>query len=410
MALNCKGEELDGVTGGIDFLRAVAEGNAPDIKGLNVAVVGGGNTAMDACRTAVRLGASKVYNIYRRTKNEMPAEQIEIEEAEEESVVFKNLTNPNEVVGENGKVKAIRLQIMALGEPDASGRRAPVPVEGREETLAVDVIVVAIGQSLEPAGLDGIELTRRKTIEADEISFLTNVDGVFAIGDATNKGASIAVEAIGEAQRASDMICKYLNGEALIKGGEYFVKTEPEAEDFAGREKLPRAKMPRREAQARAKDFKEVNLGLSDEAAKREAGRCLECGCLDYYDCKLVELAGKYAAAPQRYAGAKHARPVAEDDHPQIRRNPDKCVLCGLCVRICDEVAEKSALGLVNRGFETVVMPALGVKLKDTECDACGLCVNVCPTGAITEIFPCDKQVPFKGRKQAGYLPHTKAE
>ncbi len=404
MGLGCMGEDLDGVTGGIDFLLKVAEGGLPDIKGRRVAVVGGGNTAMDACRTAVRLGASKVYNIYRRTKNEMPAEQIEIEEAEEEGVVFRNLTNPNEVVGENGKVKAVRLQIMLLGEPDASGRRAPVPVEGKEETLEVETVIVAIGQTLEPTGLDGIGLTRRKTIEADETSFLTNMDGVFAIGDATNRGAGIAVEAIGEAQKASVMVCRYLDGEALAQAGEYLVKTEPVAEDFQDREKQPRAKMPCRKPEERAQDFKEVNLGFSDEAAQKEANRCLECGCVDYYECKLVELAGKYPVAPQKFTGATHLREVAEDDHPQIRRNPDKCVLCGLCVRICDEVAEKSALGLVNRGFDTVVLPALGMKLKETECDACGLCVDVCPTGAMTEIFPCAKQVPFLGRKKAGYM------
>ena len=133
--VRCKGEDSEGVIGGIDFLRKVVRNE--EIKlGENVAIVGGGNTAMDACRTAVRLGAKKVYNIYRRTKNEMPADMVEIVEAEEEGVIFKNLTTPIEVVAdENGKVKQVVLQVMELGEPDASGRRKPVPVATSPQKL-----------------------------------------------------------------------------------------------------------------------------------------------------------------------------------------------------------------------------------------------------------------------------------
>jgi len=214
VGLRCPGEELEGVFGGIDFLRDVALGNTVEI-GDKVAIVGGGNTAMDACRVAVRLGASKVYNIYRRTKNEMPAEEIEIIEAEEEGVIFKNLTNPIEVVGDNGKVSAVRLQVMELGEPDESGRRSPVAVEGKEEVIDIDSIIVAIGQKTDSVGLEALEHTRWKTIKADEHTFLTNLDKVFAIGDATNDGADIAITAIAEAGKAAVMIDKFLCGEDL---------------------------------------------------------------------------------------------------------------------------------------------------------------------------------------------------
>ena len=145
--VGCKGEDAEGVIGGIDFLRRVVRNEEIGI-GKKVAIVGGGNTAMDACRTAVRLGAEEVYNIYRRTKDEMPADMVEIEEAEEEGVIFKNLTNPLEVVkDENGHVKEVVLQVMELGEPDASGRRRPVPVEGKTETIAIDTMILAIGQA-----------------------------------------------------------------------------------------------------------------------------------------------------------------------------------------------------------------------------------------------------------------------
>ena len=228
--MRVEGENLEGVYGGIDFLRTVIEGKPLDI-GKKVAVCGGGNTAMDACRTAVRLGADEVYIIYRRTRDEMPAEKLEIKEAEEEGVIYKFLTNPAEIIGVDGKVSSIRLQVMELGEPDASGRRSPVPVEGKFETLDVDSVIMAIGQQTDINGLDGLELTRKNTIIADESTFMTNIEGVFAIGDATNKGASIAVAAIGEAHKAADVIDSYLNGYIVGYRKPFVVEKQVTAED-----------------------------------------------------------------------------------------------------------------------------------------------------------------------------------
>ena len=400
--LRCPGEDLEGVVGGIDFLRDISP---YDFTGKKIAVVGGGNTAMDACRTAVRLGAAEVYNIYRRTKNEMPAEAIEIAEAEEEGVIFKNLTNPIEVVGENGRVKAVRLQVMALGEPDASGRRSPVPVPGKEEYIEIGTMIVAIGQKTDMAGLEALERTRWGTIVADEHTFLTNLPGVFAVGDATNNGADIAITAIGEAKRAAEMIGKHLRGEQLRYAPEYLVKSEKTAEDFAGREKSPRAKMPHRCPGERRKDFGEINLGLREEEAKREAMRCLECGCMDYFECKLIGYANEYRVNPEKYKGKTHHREV-KDGHPFLRRNPDKCILCGLCVRVCGEAVGASAIGLVDRGFDTVVKPAMDQDLRDTGCVACGMCAAVCPTGALTETQMTGKQVPLREAYTEAVCPH----
>ncbi len=381
MALRCEGDRLSGVMGGIEFLRRVAEGRDSGI-GKRVAVVGGGNTAMDACRTAVRCGADKVYVIYRRTRAEMPAEEIEIDEAIEEGVTFRFLTNPAEIIGKDGKVCAVKLQIMELGNPDASGRRSPVPVEGRFETLEVDTVITAIGQKVNVSGFEELELNTRGIISADEHTFATSVPGVFAIGDATNRGASIAIEAIGEANKAAKVIDGYLTGMDTPYRRPFVSQREPEDSCFARFEKLPRAKMPTRPADERKHDFLEVNLGFEDAVARAEAARCLECGCHDYNDCKLIRYANMYELDVERFKGEKHDC-FKERRLEVIERDQGKCILCSLCVRECREVAGKGILGLVDRGFNTVIRP----EFRDSDiiagCADCLECVNACPTGAL---------------------------
>lgn len=395
--MRVQGEDLDGVWGGIDLLREVALGNRIDL-GKNVAVCGGGNTAMDACRTAVRLGAENVYVIYRRTKDEMPADPQEILESEEEGVTYKYLTNPIEFTGENGKLNGVILQKMELGEPDESGRRRPVPIEGETEEIALDSVIMAIGQYPNLTGFESLEATRKNTISADESRFTTSVDGVFAVGDATNRGADIAIAAIGEAQKASVVIDRYLNGETVGYKKPYFVERDSKAIDYSKREKMPRAQMPHMAPADRKNNFKEVNYGFTEEAAKKEAMRCLECGCHDYFECKLISYANDYDVKPSRFAGEKHSR-NNENANDLISRNTDKCILCGLCVRVCEEVVGKSAIGLINRGFNTVVEPELSKPLKETECIACGQCVALCPTGALREKTSFTKSVPVKENK-----------
>lgn len=392
--MRVQGEDLDGVWGGIDFLREVALGNRPEI-GKNVAVCGGGNTAMDACRVAVRLGAENVYIIYRRTKDEMPADPQEILESEEEGVIYKYLTNPIEFTGENGKLNGVVLQKMMLGEPDESGRRSPVAIEGETEEIALDSVIMAIGQYPNLNGFEALESTRKNTITADESRFTTSLQGVFAVGDATNKGADIAIAAIGEAQKASVVIDRYLNGETVGYKKPYFVEQDSKSIDYSKFEKSARAKMPHMSPADRKTNFKEVNFGFTEEMAKKEANRCLECGCHDYFECKLISYANDYDVKPSRFAGEKHNR-NQENANDLIVRNTDKCILCGLCVRVCEEVMGKSAIGLINRGFNTFVEPELGKHLKETECIACGQCVALCPTGALREKTSFTKSVPVK--------------
>lgn len=393
-ALGCPGEDLEGVVGGIDLLREVALHSGARI-GERVAVVGGGNTAMDAARTAVRLGAGQVMVLYRRTRAEMPAEDIEVQEAMEEGVEFRFLVSPLEVLGDGrGKVRAIRLQRMQLGEPDASGRRRPVPIPGAEEEISVDTVISAIGQQVTATGLDDLDLTRKGTIVADPGTLQTNTPGVFAGGDAVT-GPGIAIEAVAQGQLAAAAINSYLAGKPEAPRKIFAVtRADLTAEDFADRERIPRAVMPRLSVPERRMNFREVNKGFSAEDAVTEAKRCLECGCLDYFECKLAAYSGEHGVQPDRLDGAKH-REKFQDKHPFIERNSEKCILCGLCVRICDEVMGSGVLGLVNRGFDTIVKPECGLPLAETACLSCGQCVATCPTGALVERLAFDKQVPL---------------
>ncbi len=387
------GEEQEGVFGGIDFLRNVILGNPPEI-GDRVAVCGGGNTAMDACRTAVRLGAKEVYIIYRRTRAEMPAAEIEIEEAEEEGVIYKFLTNPVEFLGDNGKVNGVKLQLMELGEPDESGRRSPVPIEGKFETIALDSVIMAIGQGADTNGFDGLELTRKGTVSADENSFVTSTDGVFAIGDVINKGADIAISAIGHAKKAAVAVDAYLNGVDICYRKPYLSERTVTRESFPDISEVKRVKMAQMSPEERKDNFKEIVYGYTEEQAKAEAMRCLGCGCHDYFNCKLVKLAGDYDIHPERFEGEK--KQTYFEKYQFIERNVDKCILCGLCVRACSEVMDITAIGLMGRGFGTVVSPEFALPLDKTKCNACGLCVQLCPTGALQERSTLDKQLPVR--------------
>lgn len=392
--MRVSGEDLDGVYGGIDFLREVSIGNKPQI-GKNVAVCGGGNTAMDACRTAVRLGAENVYVIYRRTKDEMPADPQEILESEEEGVIYKYLTNPIEFIESDGRVSGVVLQKMKLGEPDESGRRRPEPIEGETETIELDSVIMAIGQVPELSGFEALEQTRKGTVLASKNDFTTSEEGVFAVGDVSNKGADIAIAAIGEAEKASNVVDAYLNGEKVSYRTPFVVERADNEIDYSGFPKMPRAKMPQLSPETRKTSFVEVNKGFSDEQAKAEANRCLECGCHDYFECKLVKYADENEVSYNRLCGEKHAR-NSEDRSELISRNADKCVLCGLCVRICDKVMGKSAIGLVDRGFNTSVLTEFGKKLADTDCTFCGMCVDKCPTGALREKSGAEKALVVK--------------
>ena len=210
----------------------------------------------------------------------------------------------------------------------------------------------------------------------------TNLPNVWAVGDATNRGPSIAVRAIGEANDAAAAIAAYLNGVELNTRTPYFSQRKVTEKDFADREKIARAEMSCKDPAYRRGNFDAVINGFTDEQARAEAKRCLECGCHDFEDCKLIKHANLYEIHPERFEGKKRMTD-SETKLVTIERNEGKCILCGLCVRTCEEVAKKGLLGLVGRGFTTVIKPEFRDSQAIAGCADCHMCAYACPTGAL---------------------------
>ena len=395
--MGCSGEDSTGVEGGIDVLYRVANGEKVDL-GKRVCVVGGGNTAIDAVRTAVRLGADEVTLVYRRTENEMPAEPDEIRDARAEGVNFKFLCAPVEIISENGKTVGIKLQKMELGEPDSSGRRSPVAIEGATEILPCDTVISAIGQRVKTWDIDTLETTRKGTIAVDENTFMTSVEGVFAAGDVINKGPDIAVRAIAGGKYAARSIDCYLKGVSVPPElPRYSVNKHFNPDVLVGTPEINRGEVKLLDPEVRSRSFDEAAFTFTRAEALKEASRCLECGCSAVYSCELLPLMRDYDALSLTLNGKSRQYPK-DKSHPFIVRDNNKCILCGQCVRACREISGTENLGLFGRGFGTVPMSAFDLPLNQSNCVSCGACVNVCPTGALVSVTPAVKNppLPFK--------------
>jgi formate dehydrogenase (NADP+) beta subunit len=295
--MRVEGEELAGCYTGIDFLSRLAAGDSIPI-GRSAVVIGGGNTAIDCSRNLIRLGAEKVAIVYRRTRKEMPANAVEIEAAEHEGVQFVFLAAPARVRGNaDGHVTHLEYLKMELGEPDASGRRRPVPVEGSETLIEADMLITAIGQSPDISFTEGtqqrlaeLKTTRWSTIEVNPDTLQTNIPYLFAAGDAAT-GPSLVVEAIGGGRRAARSIHQYVTGRPVTAdlnelGKELIAETI--FDHVVGINKNERAPMPELPVAERIQSFVEVDQVLSEEAARNESQRCLFC-CLTCYNKDLEQ-------------------------------------------------------------------------------------------------------------------------
>jgi len=378
--LDCEGEEQ--ALAGIEFLERVASGNAVSL-GDHVAVVGGGNTAMDCARTAIRLGARNVRVLYRRGRQEMPCLMEEVEAAEAEGVHIDFLVAPVRLAGDG-----LTCQRMTLGEPDASGRRRPEAVDGSDFTLECSTVIAAIGQSVERslAEREGLAVTAWG-IAADERTLATNLPGVFAGGDAV-LGADLAVRAVAAGRRAAAAIGEFLSGRAVTgEAAMTAIAMRPiddaeRAAIFRAIERAARVRAPKIAMERRIASFDEVESRLSGEDAAREARRCLTCGCRKADCCLVRTLATEYGVDVYRFTGAR--RRFSQDvSHPEVIYEPGKCICCDACVRIAAAAEESPGLALIGRGFDVAVAVPFGQPLSAGLRKVARQCAEACPTGAL---------------------------
>lgn len=325
-----KGVELKGVIAAVEFLKQVSREMKPHL-GDKVVIIGGGHTAVDAARTSVRLGATDVTIVYRRTVDEMPAGREEAEAAEKEGVKILYLAAPVEFTGEEnvGTVKCIR---MKLGEKDASGRNRPVPVDNSEFAIEADTVILAIGYTPDPAVLreSGLELNRKGTVLVKDSRGMTSIGGVFAAGDVVSGPLSV-IDAIASGRRVAETIHRFFRNLEDKEPDKYIPLVDIEDKVFVRIPQAERQKMPVLEREKCLRSFDEVDLGFTPEQAAMEAQRCLNCG-----------------------AGAQVS---------------DTCASCLNCVRICP--------------FE-IPMPGREIAEIDlSQCQACGICASECPASAI---------------------------
>jgi len=323
LPLGVPGEDAQGCVTALEYLDRVASGN-PITPGKRVAVIGGGFTAVDSARAALRIGAEQVYILYRRTRNEMPAASEEVDEAEAEGVKIMYLVSPKEIIADNGKVAAIRMVNHVLAEPDSSGRRRPEEVEGTEFTLEVDTVISAVSQGVaQDAAALGVKLDGNR-IATSEDGVSTAVENVFTAGDAAT-GPDTIIAAIAGGYNAAVAVDRSLAGdEAFLEPQPELTPADKELVIARNRDivKRPRVKPRLREPAQRARDFETYQDVMTEAEAVAEATRCLRCGC---------------------------------------------SVTCGLCERICSSFA----ISLDERTQQE--------KIDREKCHACGMCVQLCP-------------------------------
>lgn len=397
--------DTEGVLGGIEFLRNFSDG--PVWVNGRVVVVGGGNTAIDAARTALRCGAEEVSIVYRRSIKEMPAHDEEIHAALDEGIDICFLNNPTQIVKDNqNRLRGIVCVQMELKEAGPGQRPRPVPVEGSEFFMPCDLLISAIGQAVDTSfngsasgslngslneSSPGVQLEQWGTVITDPDSLVTSIEGVFAGGDAVT-GPDTAINAIAQGKQAARSIEAYLDSKKTAAVGKPFLSFKHRFAEISENElshipPAPRNKMPELPMTERTGTFCEVEKGYTPGQVKSEVLRCLECGCSEYSECQLRLYADQYGAEITPFLGETRKYTV-DARHPFIKLDPNKCINCGRCVRTCAEILDVSALGFVHRGFKAVVKPAMEKALADTNCIACGNCIDTCPTGALSEKFP----------------------
>ncbi len=396
-ASKCRDHEVPGeekTTSGLGLLFRLKKGEPLETP-RKVLVMGGGYTAIDVARSLVRLGA-EVTLLYPRSRMEMPAPQREIAEAEKEGVKLFLMAMPLKISQEKDLYRVLVARTR-LSEPDKTKARKVVPVEGTEQELTFDLVVRAWGE--EPftdfSGFGEIEAqlaTNPKGMLKVSPSGATNIPGVWAGGDFVS-GPKTVIQAVASARRAAEDIHRYLLGEQKAKKGAVSVKfdfnrgrrmEEMDVDFYADFPTLPRERPAELPPEARKDNFSEVLATFTEEQARKEAERCLKCGCLGFHKCTFRDLLIRENVAATK--GRKRAKYKVETDHLFIEVDSNKCVGCYRCVRVCNYGGIE--LTIFDQGS-----PEEEIHFTFTEdCVSCGACVDVCPTGALTRK---DSTIPF---------------
>ncbi len=361
--LDVPGADLDGVQYGIDFMKKANLGQELTV-GKNVVVIGGGYTAMDCSRTSLRHGAENVTIAYRRTRSELVVDEEELGETEREGVVLEFLVSPMELVGEDGRLTGVRFIRNRLGEPDASGRRSPVPIQGSEFVVPADTVIPAVSQAADLSFLPveaSFEVNRGR-LKVDPATYATNIRGVFACGDFVT-GPTTLIEAAGHGKKAAYAIDRYLDGRTdvtvtpNVKITSSWRHEMPEFYDVLPRQHIPMAALPARmpSVDPTVNFSTPVELGYDATAAVAESTRCLMCNYNIWFD-------------------------------------PFRCVLCGACADVCPEgvIHMVDVNQLKTEGLLPEIEEAYGwsqgaaMILDEERCIRCALCVKRCPFDAIT--------------------------
>lgn len=382
MTLGIKGEDHPDVIDGAAFLKNVNSGVKVD-PGESVAVIGGGNTAIDSARTALRLGAKKVQIVYRRGRTEMPASDDEIDAARREGVAMTFLATPVRIGKQNNRIN-LTCSRMKLGEMDESGRRRPEPVEGSEFSTSYDKIIVAIGQTPDIPGAFGIETNADNTLQVDRNTLAAGRHGVWAGGDAVT-GPATVIEAIAAGRKAAAAIDRYLGGKGIID--EKLTRARriaaPAEEDFPDKIRI---EIPCLAPKQRMGNFDETELGLTEPSAVEESNRCLHCGDGITARCRYACPAG--INIPLYVHFIKKGR---HDDALAVIR--EKVPFPGVLGRICTAPCEEACMGCAMC-VPYCPMSAIGadgkvkaVKIDQDECTDCGVCfrAHVCPVDALVD-------------------------
>jgi len=358
--MNIPGEDESGVISGIEFLRKAASGDHSH-PGNQVVVTGGGNTAIDAARTAIRLGASTVTILYRRSRKEMPANASEIQEALAEGIALIEWAAPTAIRSVNGALEITAIT-MQPGAVDASGRRTPVPLEGSEFTITANTIISAIGQQIDRCvahaagtgtGKYGELLVNPETLQSESV-------WLFAGGDCVT-GTDTAIRAVEQGKRAAYAINLFLHGEKVAApkvpfNSSYGSRDEAPQAFYQRKQAAPRVAVPELPPSERTRSFSEVVTGYTEALAREEAARCLQCKCNAINDCRLRELASRYLPVQ---AVQKHEHPgFYKAENADISMEREKCVDCGICVRMIEESDGKVDIVVMTESCPTGALSA----------------------------------------------------